>query len=180
MSNENEPSRPPAAEMEMVQRLCATGRYLVLVPGDDEMRTLRAMARDLNVGPGEVAIEMLSMGLIVAGLPLGRARQPAQARRRAEAHDRGHSTGRDEALRTTNEVNGGTSCAARELMTTVARAGHCPVRGVGLACRDCWDAVQDAIKDLYQLTDIHLDPFHDKPLSVCGASEGLRSDGDPC
>ena len=68
------------------------------------------------------------------------------------------------------KLTGEQVAAARELMTTVARAGHCPVRGVGLACRDCWDAVQDAMKDLYQLTDIHLDPFHDKPLSVCGAS----------
>ena len=33
MSNENKPKRPPAAEMEMVQRLCATRRYLVLVLG---------------------------------------------------------------------------------------------------------------------------------------------------
>ena len=46
------------------------------------------------------------------------------------------------------KLTGEQVAAARELMTTVARAGHCPVRGVGLACRDCWDAVQDAMKDL--------------------------------
>ena len=46
----------------------STGKRIVRTGAcDDEMLTLRAMARDLNVGPGEVAIEMLSMGLIVAG-----------------------------------------------------------------------------------------------------------------